>query len=467
MDINVTQSTAVAQQGGWRRALRSFTDRPTETPDDVSGWSHAELFAGDAGSGRKGHWLLASIIAFFVVGLLWAALAHLDEVARGEGKVITISQTQYVQNLEGGIIREILVHEGDAVEKGQLLFRIDPTRFVSEYRSEAQTTLALKARIARLAAEAEGRPLKFPAEVLKDAPALAQSESSLYHTHVSEQQNRNGILREQLAQRAQELREMKSRGERLTEGLDVLKREIALTAPLVKLGHASEVELLRLERERARIGTDLDAAKLALPRIEAYIIEAQKKLRDNDLTFRSAAGKDLADARGELAKRSESMPALEDRVARSEVRAPMKGIIKVIANKTVGGVVQPGSSLAEIVPLESSLLVEAHVKPADIAFVKVGQRAMVKVSAYDYSIYGGVEGTVEYLSGDSMQPEKGEPFFVARVRANTSGIKVGDKLLPITPGMTATVDIMTGRKTVLHYLLKPVNKARERALTER
>lgn len=240
-----------------------------------------------------------------------------------------------------------------------------------------------------------------------------------------------------------------------------------MTAPLVKQGIVSEVELLRLERESARVRTDLDGAKLAIPRVEAAIGEAEKKLQDSVLAFRSQSGADLAEARGKLAKLAEGMPALADRVTRAEVRSPVKGTIKVIPNKTPGGVVQPGSSLAEVVPMDDRLLVEAKIRPSDIAFVSLGQPAVVKISTYDYSIYGGLEGEVVYVSADSIQPQQGDPYFVAHVRTKANGFEFQGKTLPVAPGMTGTVDVVTGHKTVLHYLLKPVNKARERALRER
>jgi membrane fusion protein, adhesin transport system len=430
-------------------------------------WRRDELSLDDPGLRRNVHWLLSTIVAFFVVAVIWAALAVVDEVTRGEGKVITSSQTQYIQNLEGGIISEILVREGQVVEKGDVLFRIDSTRFASEFREGRSSDRALRAKVARLTAEAQRTRLQMPDELRKEAPTAAQNELAVYEARQQDLANKNGIFREQLAQRNQELIEMRSRAARLDEGLQYLQKEIALTAPLVKQGIMSEVELLRLEREAARVRTDLDAARLALPRIQAAIEEAKRKMADGELAFRSAAAAELADARAQLAKLGEALPALEDRVSRTEVRAPAKGIVKVIPNKTPGGVVQPGSPLAELVPVEESLLVEAKIKPSDIAFVSVGQPAVVKLAAYDYSIYGGLEGKVVYVSGDSLQPAQGEPYFVAHVRTHASAVAFQGKMLPVIPGMTATADVLTGRKSVLEYLLKPINKVRERALRER
>jgi adhesin transport system membrane fusion protein len=430
-------------------------------------WRRDELSLDDPGLRRNVHWLLYAIVAFFVAAVIWAALAVVDEVTRGEGKVITSSQTQYIQNLEGGIISQILVREGQVVEKGDVLFRIDSTRFASEFREGRSSNRALRAKVARLTAEAQRTRLQMPDDLRKEAPAAAQNELAVYEARQQDLANKNGIFREQLAQRNQELVEMRSRAARLDEGLQYLQKEIALTAPLVKQGIMSEVELLRLEREAARVRTDLDAARLALPRIQAAIEEAKRKLADGELAFRSAAAAELAEARAQLAKLGEALPALEDRVSRTEVRAPAKGIVKVIPNKTPGGVVQPGSPLAELVPVEDRLLVEAKIRPSDIAFVSVGQPAVVKLAAYDYSIYGGLEGRVEYVSGDSLQPAQGEPYFVVHVRTHASAVAFQGKMLPVIPGMTATADVLTGRKSVLEYLLKPINKVRERALRER
>lgn len=430
-------------------------------------WTAEELIVEDRGLRPAAHGLLIAIVAFFVIGLLWASLAEIDEVTRGEGRIVTSSQTQYIQNLEGGIVAQILVREGELVQKDQVLFRIDPTRYVSDFQGSQQEGLALRAKIARLSAESQGTPFRIPDEVQKEAPALAQNEAALYQARQADLANKVGILREQMAQRRQELVELRGRADRLKEGFGFLSKELALTAPLAKEGVVSEVEVLRLERESARVRTDLDGAELAVPRVEAAIGEARRKMQDTELAFRSQAGADLAEAKAKLAKLDEGLPALKDRVDRAEVKAPMRGIVKSIPNKTPGGVIQPGSPLAELVPVDESLLAEVKIKPSDVAFVSVGQPATVKIAAYDFSIYGGLSGTVAYLSGDSIQPPQGEPYFVAHVRTDASAIDFRGRKLGVMPGMTVTADVLTGRKTVLHYLLKPVNKARERALRER
>ncbi len=437
-------------------------------------WQPQELAADDGGLKRSPHWLLAVIVAFFIIAVVWASLAQIDEITRGEGKVITASQTQYVQNLEGGIIEKILVQEGESVKKDQVLFQLDNVRFASAYREGHQGELGLRARVARLTSEVQGAPLRMPAEVLKSAPALAENEIAVHRARLTDLAGRNAVLKEQLAQRSQELVELRSRRDRTSEQLEILTREIAITAPMVKAGAVSEVELLRLQRESTRIRTELDAATLAIPRVQSTIEEARRKIQDNDSQFRSQAAGELSAARNELAKVAEAVPGLEDRMARTLVRSPVNGVVKTIANKTPGGVVQPGTSMAEIVAVEDSLLVEARIRPQDIAFVSVGQKATVKLAAYDYSIYGGAEGRIVYVSADSIQPQAAsqsgqspEPYYLAHVRTTRPGIEYRGKLLPAIPGMTGQVDVLTGRRSVLHYLLKPINKTLQRALTER
>lgn len=430
-------------------------------------WTAGDFPSRERESGWLPHALLAAVVLFFSAAALWAAVSEVDEVTRGDGKVITRSQVQLVQNLEGGILAQILVQEGDLVEKDQVLIRIDPIRFKSAFREVEQGSLALKARIARLSAEADRSRFDMPAEVGRGAPGLAAQQQALFEARQKELSSRNDILRQQLMQRQNELTEYRNRAERMKEALELVRKEISLTAPLARQGVVSDVEVLRLEREASRVRTELEAASLAAPRVQAAIEEAKQKMADNELAFRSTASRELAEARAELAKLSETIPALQDRVSRTTVRSPLKGFVKSIPNKTIGGVVQPGSTMAEVVPFEDTLLVETRLRPADIAFVKPEQTATVKISAYDYSIYGGLPGKIEYVSADSIQPQQGEPFYIAHVRTNANTLEYLDRQLPVIPGMTASVDILTGRRTVLHYLLKPVNKTLERALRER
>jgi adhesin transport system membrane fusion protein len=430
-------------------------------------WLLDKLDALEVGERRLPHMLLGIVVAFFVLGIAWATFFKIEEVARGEGRVITKSQVQVVTNLEGGIIAEIMVREGDVVQKDQPLVRMDATRFASAFREGEQGAFSLKARVARLSAEANRTAFRMPADVQKGNPTVAQNEAALYRSRQAELSAKTQVLRQQLAQREGEVRELQSRAERLSEQLVLIDREVTLTAPLVKRGIVSEVELLRLERDQTRMRQDLEQARLSIPRAKSAIDEARSRLADAEASFRSQAGSELAQAQGELAKVSEQIPALEDRATRTLVRAPMRGIVKTIPNKTIGGVVQPGSPMVEMVPVEDTLLVETRLRPADIAFVHPGQRAVVKISSYDYSIFGGLEGRIEYVAADSIVPQQGEPYYIAHVRTDRNTIDYYGKQLSISPGMLATVDVITGRRSVLHYVTKPINRARERALTER
>lgn len=442
--------------------------QPTaENKRTLAGWLSERIRAEDLRDRRLPHVLLAAVVVFVVLAIAWAAYFEIEEVARGEGRVITQSQVQQITNLEGGIIAEILVREGDVVKKGDPLIRIDPTRFDAALKEGEQSAVALKARIARLSAEAQRGNFSIPADVRQANPTIADRESALYRARAAEQAAKVQVLKQQLAQRESELKEWRVRAERLAEQLALIEREIAITAPLVKRGIVSEIELLRLQRDETRTRTELEQARLSIPRAQAAIDEARGKLVDADASFRAQAGSELALAQAELAKVSEQMPALEDRATRTVVRASMDGIVKTIPNKTIGGVVQPGSPMVEMVPVEDKLLVETRLRPTDIAFVRVGQRAIVKVSAYDYSIFGGLEGRIEHVSADSTVPEHGEPFYIAHVRTDSNTIDYYGKNLSISPGMLATVDVITGKRSVLHYLTKPINRARERALTER
>jgi adhesin transport system membrane fusion protein len=436
-------------------------------PKAATGWSIEQMGAERVGERRFPHVLLGSIVLFMVLAIAWAALFQIEEVARGEGRVITRSQVQVITNLEGGIISEIMVREGDVVQKDQPLMRIDPTRFVSAYREGEQGAFALKAKIARLTAEVNRTALAMPADVQKGNRTVAQQENALYRARQAEQAAKSQIFKQQLSQRESELSELQSRAERLAEQLVLVEREVVITAPLVKRGIVSEVELLRLQREQTRTRTDLEQAHLSIPRTKASIEEARSRLVDADASFRAQAGTELAQAQADFAKVAEQIPALEDRATRTLVRAPLHGIVKTIPNKTIGGVVQPGSPMVEMVPLEDTLLVETRLRPADIAFVHAGQRAIVKVTAYDYSIFGGLEGKIEHVAADSVVPQQGEPYYLAHVRTSSNAIDYYGKKLSISPGMLASVDVITGKRSILYYLTKPINKARERALTER
>lgn len=407
-------------------------------------------------------WLSLGAVTILI---LWAAFAVLDEVTRGEGKVIPSRQIQILQSLDGGIVSEILVKEGQSVKVGDLLLKVDPTRMVSSLRENRSQYLSLLAKAARLKALADGARFIPPPEVTKEAPEIVDQERMLYESRRAELDATMGVSRQQASQRSQELISAKARREQAAQSFSLTARELEMTRPLTKTGAVSDVELLRLERDVARYRGERDSANSDIPRLESSVLEAARKMQEVDLTFRNIARSELSEANAKLSALSEGSTALEDRVNQTEVRSPVNGTVKQLKVNTVGGVVQPGKDVIELVPSDDALLLEARVLPKDIAFLRPGQKAMVKFTAYDFSVYGGLDGTLEHIGADSVVDEKGNAYFLVRVR--TLSTTIGAQKFPIIPGMVAEVDILTGKKSVLSYLLKPILRAKAKAMTER
>ena len=405
-------------------------------------------------------WIGLSLLAL----LLWSSLAKVDEVTRGSAKVTPSKQLQVIQSVDGGVVSEILVHEGQVVEPGQLLLKIDETRFVSSLKENRVQYLALLAKAARLRALAEGSAFAVPPEVQNEAPLLAEQERNLYNARHMELETQLSIARQQLAQRNQELNEIRVRRDQAAQAYDLTAQELAVTKPLVSAGAVSEVEMLRLERDVSRYRGERDQAAAQIIRVQAAIAEASRKTQEVDLSFRNEARVELADVQGKLNSLSAGSSALSDRVKHAAIKSPVKGIVKRLLVNTVGGVVQPATEIIEIVPLEDVLLLEVRIQPRDIAFLHPGQKAIVRFTAYDFVIYGSMEAVVDHIGADTVTDDKGNAFYQVRVRTLKSSL---GKNLPIIPGMVAEVDIMTGKKTVLSYLLKPILRAHAHALTER
>ncbi|WP_223533838.1 HlyD family type I secretion periplasmic adaptor subunit [Pseudomonas sp. GL-RE-20] len=409
-----------------------------------------------------------AIIAFFVFLMLWANFAVIDEVTKGDGKAIPSSKIQKIQNLEGGIVAELFVKEGQIVEAGAPLIRLDDTRFASNVGETEADRLSMLLRVERLSAEVEDRPLNFPEDVLKAVPGQAKSEESLYISRRQQLHDEIGGLQEQLIQRQQELREFTSKQAQYRQQLGFQRQEISMSEPLVAQGAVSPVEVLRLRRAEAETRGQLDATTLAIPRAESAIKEVQRKVDETRGKFRSEALTQLNEARTDLNKAQATGKALEDRLSRTLVTSPVRGIVNKLLVNTIGGVIQPGSDLVEIVPLDDTLLVEAKIRPQDIAFLHPGQEATVKFTAYDYTIYGGLKAKLEQIGADTITDEdKKTTYYIIKLRTDRSHLGTDEKPLLIIPGMVASVDIITGKKTVLSYLLKPIIRARAEALHER
>lgn len=408
--------------------------------------------------------LVKTILIAVALFIMWAAVALVDEITKGEGKVIPSSQIQVLQSLDGGIVVEINVKEGQVVEAGQILLRVDPTRFESSVRENRSQYLAMTTKAARLRALAEGLPFVPPPEVMIEDPKTIQDEQRLYETARSNVEAQISIARQQLVQRQQELSEMRAKREQASQAFELTARELAVTKPLISSGAVSEVELLRLERDTSRFRGERDMAAAQILRSQAAMSEASRKIEEVELNARNEVRRELAETMAKLNAYTQGSVALEDKVKHAAIRSPVKGTVKRLLINTVGGVVQPGRDLVEVVPLDDALILEAKVAPKDIAFLRPGQPAMVKFTAYDFSTYGGLEAKLEHIGADSITDEKGNTFFLVKVRTNKSSLGAN---LPIIPGMVAEVDIITGQKSILSYLLKPVLRAKQGALTER
>lgn len=415
------------------------------------------------------HSILICAALFLFIALIWASFATLDVVTMAQGKVIPSRNMQVIQNLEGGIVKEIKVKVGDVVQPEDVLMVIDDTRFTSALKEAEVQTAALQAKTERLTAETKGEDLVFSENLEKNYPQFVNQERNLFDSRKKELQVKLNILKDEVVQHTQELTGMQGKKEQLKRSLDLVTKELQLTRPLLKQGAVSEVDLLRLERTVNELNGDLEQTTIAIPKLEATLAGAKKKSDELVLTFKTEAQSDLNTARAEYSRLVESNKGAEDKVTRTIIRSPVKGTVNQVKVNTIGGIVQPGQDLINIVPLDDTLLIEANVRPADIGFIRPGLPATVKISAYDFSIYGGLKATVEHISADTIMDEKGNPFYQIRVRTTERSYLIGKhgERLQIIPGMSATVDILTGEKTVLEYLLKPIIKAKREAMRER
>lgn len=454
---------------GWTKRTRPLLDRLFDRwvpprPETAPDWAIDADWARADQEPLRARYLLRIIGGLLLLFLLWASFAKVDEVARGSGKVIPSRQVQVVQAVDGGVVSEILVREGQSVEAGQILFRLDQTRFVSSLRENRVQYMALVAKAARLRALAENTAFRVPDDLAREDPELVAEERRLYEARRSELDNQLGIARQQLAQRNQELVEVRSRRDEAAKSYELTTRELTMTRPLAASGAVSDVELLRLERDVGRYRGERDQASAQIVRLQAAIAEASRKVQEQEMSFRNDMRNELADTTAKLNSLSEGSTALSDRVKQADVKSPVKGTIKRLLVTTVGGVLQPGKEIVEIVPTNDALLLEARISPRDIAFLHPGQEATVRFTAYDFAIYGSLKAVVEQIGADTVTDDDGNAYYVVRVRTLQSSL---GKSLPILPGMVAEVDILTGKKSVLAYLMKPVLRAQSHAFTER
>lgn len=414
---------------------------------------------------------LRTVLFFWVVAIFlfisWAYFAQIDEIARGDGDIIPSGENQMIQNLEGGIVEEILVKEGDEVVKGQILIRIDNKKSQSSYSSNAIKADAIEAKILRLKAQASGRMFIVSEELNKKIPELVENERSLFQSNRAQFNSKMNALKAQLSQKKQELSEARNQKNHLSKSLGMINKEVKMTKPMVARGVSSKVDFLKLQREANQASERYSAVRLSIPRLNSAIKEVQSTINESKLLFKNEAKLQLNEAIAELRSIRVNSTALEDQVTRTLVRSPMNGIVQELFVHTVGGVIKPGADIIEIVPSDQTLLVEVKVKPSDIAFIYFGQKAIVKFSAYDFSIYGGLDGKVVHISADTIKDEKDNTFYTVRIKTNKNFLGSEAKPLKIIPGMTVNVDIITGQKSVLDYILKPILKTKQYTFSER
>lgn len=406
------------------------------------------------------------IFLFFVFAFIWMAWAEIDVAVRGSGKVIPARHIQQVQSLEGGVVAEIMVREGDLVEANQALLKLSDVAFASSYQEGRLKYDELVARSVRLRAEAHNEEFNTSEELGEVISELLRSELSLFDSNKDQLWETLSIYRQQLTQQENSLKEAQSRVNQLTRELELVEDEIRIKKPLMEEQIISEVDFIQLQRKEAELEGQLEIAKITIPRLESSIEEARGKLGQSELDFRNKAKKELNEVLAEISRIAQTQQALEDRVSRTTLRSPVKGVVKRLHANSIGGVVSPGAPIIEIVPLGDSLLVEVQIKPADIATIRVDQKTRLKFSAYDFAIHGSLAGKVSFVSADTITNEEGQSYYIVRVQPDQAYIGREDQNLPIKVGMTSEADIITDKKSILGYLLKPINRGLAKALTE-
>lgn len=403
------------------------------------------------------------------VGLLlvWAALADVDELARGSGQVVPSQRTQLIQNLEGGILRDIQVQEGQRVEAGDILVRIDNEVADSQFREATARSLEAQAAIARLQAEIDGGTAQYPTVVLESDQDIVNRQNALLEARRQQHQAEIRVLEAQHQLRLQEAEEQKERKVQLEASLKLAERQRALAQPLMQSRTFSSLDYISLEQKVQSLISEIAQSERSVPRLLTSAQEMRERITLRQSELASQNHTEINKLKAELVSLQALLRAGADRVTRTEVRSPVRGTIKRISITTLGGVIKPGESIMEIVPLDDTLVIEAHFNPADIAFLYPGQKAIVRLSAYDYAIYGSIRASIEQISADTLQGPRGDYYYLVKLRTQENALHHKGNALPIMPGMLAQVDVLTGKKSVLSYLAKPLLRAKQDALRER
>lgn len=439
--------------------FRAFTTNAQQWPADAA-------LAVEYQKLPKARGILYAVAAAFVLLVLWAGLAEIDEVTRGEGKIIPSRQLQTVQSMDGGVIDDLFVEEGAFVQKGDVLVRIDPVRYVASFQEGSARAFALDAKVKRLQALVRDEALAYPLndELAPEQAQLIFQEQRYYEASRKELNERLSVAREQISQRREELNEAKARFGSAKDAFEISTKELNATKPLLASGAVSEIDILRLERDQANARGEYQQAQARIKQTEAAIEEAQARLLEIGTNARNQWRNELSTATAELNSLMKNIEGLADRVKLTEIRSPVNGTIQRILHNTIGGVVQPGNAILEIVPSDDRLLVEAKIAPKDIAFLRPGLPAVIKLHAYDFTIYGGLDAELQHISADTITDEKDNTYYLVRA-ITTEGDAA--KNLTVIPGMTVQLDVLTGKKTILEYLLKPLLRAKANALSER
>lgn len=416
---------------------------------------------------RASQLFLWTVVAFFVWVFVWAAASEVDERVRGTGQVMPSSDIQVVQSLEGGILAEILVSEGSVVKKDQVLLRIDDIQFASEGRGIEAQMMSFQAKQARLKAEASGAAFVMDSAIAKKYPDIASNEEKLYKSRQEELETALKIIEDEVQEAEANLSEVKASIGKLARSRDLLQKELSITRRLVEKKAQPEIEQIRLERELNEVAGNLSTASQAQQSLEAKLSAARRKEDEKRLSVKSQALGELNEVEAKIASIQENLKSVEDKVARTELRSPVDGVVHKLHAKTVGGVIEPAQKLVEIVPGDDDLMIRAKISPTDVAFLKPGQDVRVSITAYDPQIYGTINGKLERISADTIEDQQGNVFFEIDVRTEKSHLGTPDQPLPIAAGMVSETEVIVGKRTILTYLMKPVLRVRDRAFTEK
>ena len=441
------------------------TRPPLEDAPDVRHSPLRRAAARRFATGRSARlvWLTALVL---VVLLFWGGWAELDEQVRGSGQVVPSQRVQLIQNLEGGIVQSLPVREGQIVKQDDVVARIDNETAGSQYREALARSLEYQASIARLEALIADNAPQYPPEALAE-PEVVRRQNDMLNTARIQNQAELRVLESQYESRLREAEEQEERRRQLKPSLDLAERQRNLAKEAVQVKAYSALDFLNIEQRLQGLKAELAGLDHSIPRLHTAAREAAERSALRQAELKSQYAKELNDTQTKLLSLRQLLSAGTDRVQRTEMRSPVHGVVKRINAHTVGGVLAPGATLMEIVPLDDSLIIEARFSPTDIAFIYPGQPATVRLSAYDFSIYGGLEAVVEQISADTLEGRQGEYFYQVKVRTTRNNLIYHGKDLPILVGMQAEVGVITGKKTVLDYLLKPLLKAQQRALRER